>query len=281
MERNATAITAQQLMDALIVVTPYIADILQVDMGFAVTDKEKFIIQKDGKTLRLNISPGDPLKPTSASAEAMRTKKYAVKNMDASLYGLPVRLSGYPIIDEQNNVIGSVGIARNIETWTGLNNSAEELSQSSGEVGSIIKQFLEIASQIKSESEALQEKADDINNKFKRSSQILDSIKSIASQTRLIGLNAAIEAARIGDVGRGFGVVADEIRKLSGHSNDASVEIEKTLNDLKIDLQSITDEVTSINNTVISQLEKAKDINSRIERFEEISKLLLQLSSKL
>ncbi|EKN63553.1 methyl-accepting chemotaxis protein [Schinkia azotoformans] len=278
MERN---VTAQQLMDALVVVTPFIADILQVDMGFAVTDKEKFIIQKDGKTLKLNISPGDPLKPTSASAEAMRTKKYAVKNMDASLYGLPVRLSGYPIIDENNNVIGSVGIARNIETWTGLNNSAEELSQSSGEVGSIIKLFLEIASQIKSESEALQEKAADINNKFKRSSQILDSIKSIASQTRLIGLNAAIEAARIGDVGRGFGVVADEIRKLSGHSNDASIEIEKTLNDLKIDLQSITDEVTSINNTVISQLEKAKDINTRIERFEEISKLLLQLSSKL
>ncbi|KEF37498.1 methyl-accepting chemotaxis protein [Schinkia azotoformans MEV2011] len=278
MERN---VTAQQLMDALVVVTPFIADILQVDMGFAVTDKEKFIIQKDGKTLKLNISPGDPLKPTSASAEAMRTKKYAVKNMDASLYGLPVRLSGYPIIDENNNVIGSVGIARNIETWTGLNNSAEELSQSSGEVGSIIKLFLEIASQIKSESEALQEKAADINNKFKRSSQILDSIKSIASQTRLIGLNAAIEAARIGDVGRGFGVVADEIRKLSGHSNDASIEIEKTLNDLKIDLQSITDEVTSINNTVISQLEKAKEINTRIERFEEISKLLLQLSSKL
>ncbi|MEC1720879.1 methyl-accepting chemotaxis protein [Schinkia azotoformans] len=278
MERN---VTAQQLMDALVVVTPFIADILQVDMGFAVTDKEKFIIQKDGKTLKLNISPGDPLKPTSASAEAIRTKKYAVKNMDASLYGLPVRLSGYPIIDENNNVIGSVGIARNIETWTGLNNSAEELSQSSGEVGSIIKLFLEIASQIKSESEALQEKAADINNKFKRSSQILDSIKSIASQTRLIGLNAAIEAARIGDVGRGFGVVADEIRKLSGHSNDASIEIEKTLNDLKIDLQSITDEVTSINNTVISQLEKAKDINTRIERFEEISKLLLQLSSKL
>ncbi|MEC1715976.1 methyl-accepting chemotaxis protein [Schinkia azotoformans] len=278
MERN---VTAQQLMDALVVVTPFIADILQVDMGFAVTDKEKFIIQKDGKTLKLNISPGDPLKPTSASAEAMRTKRYAVKNMDASLYGLPVRLSGYPIIDENNNVIGSVGIARNIETWTGLNNSAEELSQSSGEVGSIIKLFLEIASQIKSESEALQEKAADINNKFKRSSQILDSIKSIASQTRLIGLNAAIEAARIGDVGRGFGVVADEIRKLSGHSNDASIEIEKTLNDLKIDLQSITDEVTSINNTVISQLEKAKEINTRIERFEEISKLLLQLSSKL
>ncbi|WP_102348612.1 methyl-accepting chemotaxis protein [Bacillus sp. Marseille-P3661] len=274
-------VTGQELMQALITITPFIAEIMQTDMGFAVTDKEKFIIQRDGKTVKLNISPGDPVKPKSAMAEAMRTKAPAAKNMDASLYGIPVRVYGFPLMDERNNVIGSVGIAKNIETWTGLNKSAEELIESSDEVGNIIDQFINVASQLNDDSEMLQKKADEINNKFQKTNQILDSIKSISSQTRLIGLNAAIEAARIGDVGRGFGVVADEIRKLSGNSNDASVEIEKTLRDLQADLQKITDEVTAINNTVINQLEKAKEINSRIDRFEEISKLLLDLSNRL
>jgi wobble nucleotide-excising tRNase len=50
---------------------------------------------------------------------------------------------------------------------------------------------------------------------------------------------------------------------------------------LQIDLQKITDEITSINNTVISQLEKAKEINSKMEKFEEISSLLYDLANKL
>ena len=274
-------VTSKELMDALIVITPFIAEIMQTDMGFAITDNEKFVVQTDGQTVKLNISPGDPVNPKSAMAEAMRTKKPAVKNMDASLYGIPVRIYGYPLLDENNHVMGSVGIARNIETWTGLNQSAEELSESSKEVENIINQFLEVASQLNNDSVLLQNKADDINQKFQETNQILESIKSISSQTRLIGLNAAIEAARIGDVGKGFGVVANEIRKLSGNSNDASIEIEKTLKELQKDLENITKEVTSINNTVIDQLEKAKEINLQVERFGEISKVLLQLSNRL
>ena len=188
-------VTSKELMDALILITPFIAEIMQTDMGFAITDNENFIVQTDGKTVKLNISPGDPVNPKSAMAEAMRTKKPAVKNMDASLYGIPVRIYGYPLLDENNRVMGSVGIARNIETWIGLNQSAEELSESSKEVGNIINQFLEVASQLNNDSVLLQNKADDINQKFQETNQILESIKSISSQTRLIGLNAAIEAA--------------------------------------------------------------------------------------
>lgn len=281
MVKIANKVTSKELMDALIVITPFIAEIMQTDMGFAITDTEKFIIQTDGKTVKLNISPGDPVNPKSAMAEAMRTKKPAVKNMDASLYGIPVRIYGYPLLDEMNRVMGSVGIAKNIETWMGLNQSAEELSESSKEVENIINQFLEVASQLNHDSILLQNKADEINQKFQETNQILASIKSISSQTRLIGLNAAIEAARIGDVGKGFGVVANEIRKLSGNSNDASVEIEKTLKKLQKDLENITKKVTSINNTVINQLERAKEINLQVEKFGEISKVLLQLSNRL
>lgn len=274
-------VVGKELMDALIAITPWIAEMLHSDLGFAVTDKEKFIIQKDGKTVKLNISPGDPVNPKSAMAEAMRKNAPAAKNMDASLYGIPVRIYGYPIVDEHGKVIGSVGIAKNIETWTGLTNSAEELLETSNDVGSIINQFMEIASQLNKDSEMLQNKADIINQKFKKTNQILDSIKAISSQTRLIGLNAAIEAARIGEVGKGFGVVANEIRKLSGNSNDASKEIENTLNELQLDLQKITEEVNSINSTVIEQLEKANEIHEKIAKFEDISKLLLKLANRL
>lgn len=274
-------VTGQALMQALIDITPWISDMMQSDMGFAVTDREKFIIQKDGKTVKLNVSPGDPVNPKSAMAEAMKKNGPVAKNMDASLYGIPVRIYGYPITDEKGSVIGSVGIAKNIETWTGLNRSAKELIESSNDIRNAFNQFIEMVSQLNHDSEMLHNEANEINNKFKKTNQVLNSMKTISSQTRLIGLNAAIEAARIGNIGKGFGIVADEIRKLSGNSNEASIEIEKTLSALQVDLQKTTDKVFAINHTIMAQLEKAKEINSRIETFEEISKLLLSLSNRL
>src|SRR6476659_4578079 len=165
-------VTGNELMEALVAITPWIADMLQADLGFAVTDRERFIIQRDGKTVKLNISSGDPVNPKSAMAEAMIKKGPTAKNMDASLYGIPVRIYGYPIFDKNNKVIGSVGIAKNMSNWTGLNNSAEELIKSSNEVGDIIGQFIEIASQLTEESKRLQNKADEITIKFKKTNQI-------------------------------------------------------------------------------------------------------------
>lgn len=76
-----------------------------------------------------------------------------------------------------------------------------------------------------------------MNEEFSQLNQLIEQIRKIAKQSNLLALNAAIEAARVGEAGKGFSVVASEFRKLADNTNKIAFEIEQAVEKLKEKLE--------------------------------------------
>lgn len=184
-----------------------------------------------------------------------------------------------PITDEQGNVIKVIKLARDItpavERNMAIANTAETAASTSEETAQIAETGIQslasavgTSSSITTEVLTLSSLIEELNVQSLSIGQIVNTIKSIAEQTNLLALNAAIEAARAGEQGRGFAVVADEVRQLAARTTLSTSEIS--------DVVSMNTKLTS---EVTSKITSVKDYSSKGEsEIAEVSKIISEIS---
>ena len=139
----------------------------------------------------------------------------------------------------------------------------EQLIQRFGGVAEVVRTAADQIARLEGESQKI--------------SNIVSVIKDIADQTNLLALNAAIEAARAGEQGRGFAVVADEVRKLSERTALSTGEIEKMVGAIQLSTRSVVDEVGRGVTLVDEGVINARQVGEAIAALQEIAKKVSEI----
>ncbi|MEN4045714.1 methyl-accepting chemotaxis protein [Sulfurimonas sp. NWX367] len=159
------------------------------------------------------------------------------------------------------------------ETILNAEKELEEAHSSLAKLNSEVEHFVESENELSSELLVLKNDADQVKD-------VLNVIKEIAEQTNLLALNAAIEAARAGEHGRGFAVVADEVRKLAERTQKSLAEIDISVSTIVQAINDVSDKMTINAQNIEALVNISDDVEQKITTTSQAMQISTQMANK-
>lgn len=272
---------SDNLLESFLQTAPLIKELVFRDLAIAVSDTEKMLAYFPGKTIDHRIRPGDPVKEGSVVGTAIKNGKRVVRRVGKEVYGFSYIGIGLPLRDGTGKIVGAVSFNESVERQEALMEMADNLFSAVREVTDTTGTLSAKAEALAVVGRQLFELGGQLDKSVDETNSMIRTMQKVASQTNLLGLNASIEAARVGEKGKGFGVVADEIRKLAENSAKALKEIESNMTTLNTANGSLRTEIERMSGVSAGQVSAAQHVLSAMQEIDAMAHSLLQYAENL
>jgi methyl-accepting chemotaxis protein len=262
---------------------PILTELFPEGAFMGVTDLNKMLNTQPSKKFDVpSLKVGDEFGEEFIAGRVIKSKKSVIEEVNTLEFGVPVRIASCPLFDEDTgDAVGSLGIITPMEVAANLRNMAGNLKDGILGISSAIEQLAASASQIHTNEQELNNEIKQVISLSEEINEVSAFIKEIADETKMLGLNAAIEAARAGEAGRGFGVVAEEIRKLSEQSKSTVPKIKKLTDSIMAKVDESSQKSQSSLASSQEQAAATEEITASIEEIASMTEVLNDIARKL
>lgn len=269
-----------ETMDAFSKTIPYLKTFLGEETSFAINNTQYCLKYVPSESIPLNIKEGDKLVPGSATYKSINEGITVETIVPKEVFGTIIKSISIPIRDDSEEVVGNIAIARTLRKQEEILDLSKGVSESLEQISSALNQISWGIQNAGKSSEDILNNIQATNEKAKDTDSIIEFIRNVANKTNLLGLNASIEASRAGEVGKGFSVVASEIRKLSNSSSESIKKIESVIKEIQKSVSTITGDVDEVNGVFQHQAAALQQIAASIEKLGDTAKQLEEKASK-
>jgi predicted transcriptional regulator YheO len=274
-------ISDNEVLNAFNLVIPYLHVFFDDEASIAVSDTEKYLKNVGSAGLSLKTEPNAPVPAGGAAYKAMKEGRTIINAIPKEIYGIAFKSYSVPVKGKSGKVEGCLCIAKSLKNRDNLLELSKELSSALQQISEIVNKFAESLQTVQEMNVDTAKKVDTAIQTVSSTDKIFEFINQVTSQTDLLGINASIEATRAGAEGRGFKVIAQEIRKLSETSRESVNKIYNMLNAINKSVDDICTTTSKSQAITASYTDAFSGIVASVDRLTCSAKNLETMADKV